>query len=62
MQREVEVSANVPLNNRIKPDKVPHLSSLYHRLAARMGACEENQHIDEMPLREGLPDLEQAKE
>jgi len=31
-------------------------ANLYGRLAARMGECEENQHVEELPLREGLPD------
>ena len=36
-------------------------SNLYGRLAARMGKCEENQHVEEMPLREGHPVSEPAK-
>ena len=31
------------------------LSNLYGRLAASMGECEENQQVEELPLREGLP-------
>ena len=36
-------------------------SDLYGRLAARMGKCEENQQVEEMPLREGHPVSESSK-
>ena len=29
-------------------------SNLYGRLAAQMGVCEENKHVEELPLRDGL--------
>ena len=30
------------------------LANLYGRMAARMGKCEENEVVPELPLREGL--------
>jgi len=30
-------------------------------LTARMGECEENQHVEELPLREGHPVSESTK-
>ena len=30
------------------------LANLYGRLAARMGECEENQPVTELPMREGF--------
>ena len=36
-------------------------SNFYGRLTARMGECEENQHVEELPLREGHPVSESTK-
>jgi NhaP-type Na+/H+ or K+/H+ antiporter len=33
-------------------------ANLYGRLTARMGECEENQPVPELPLRDGLPETQ----